>query len=134
MANKQIANNLAFWIENSSWSYCAKCSSVHKRKLFQRHANHPINTHESACSCNGNRYIVPLFALIPDCLKRLTFSEVCALRPLHFHYGNISECSTATNKKTVCSTSLGRMSALRQVLLHWKIDSRDVDVGKRTSF
>ena len=27
-----------------------------------------------------------------------------------------------------------RMSALRQVLLHWKIDNRDVDVARRTSF
>ena len=85
--NKAVSNSLSFWTEYSSWTYCAQCSSVHRRKLFQRHAN-PKNKHETACPCTQNQYVVPLFSLIPDWLKVLTFSEVCLLRPLKFHYGD----------------------------------------------
>ena len=88
ISNLKICNDLLFWIKNSSWTYCAFCSSVHKRKLFQGNANRPINRHQTACHCLQNRYIVPLFSLIPDCLKTLTFAEICVLRPLNFHYGD----------------------------------------------
>ena len=88
ISNLKICNDLLFWIQNSSWTYCAFCSSLHKRKLFQGNANHPKNKHQTACHCLENRYIVPLFSLIPDCLKTLTFAEICVLRPLNFHYGD----------------------------------------------
>ena len=88
ISNLKICNDLLFWIKNSSWTYCAFCSSLHKRKLFQGNANRPKNKHQTACHCLENRYIVPLFSLIPDCLKTLTFAEICVLRPLNFHYGD----------------------------------------------
>lgn len=86
--NKRVSDNLAFWIKYSSWTYCDTCSSLHKRKLFQRHENNPKNKHETSCACLRTRYVVPLFSLIPDCLKNLTFSQICLLRPLNFHYGD----------------------------------------------
>ena len=47
--------------------------------------------HQTAYHCLENRYIVPLFSVIPDCLKTLTFAEICVLRPLNFHYGGYQQ-------------------------------------------
>ena len=99
ISNIKISNDLVFWIKNSSWTYCAFCSSVHKRKLFQSNANRPINKHQTACHCLENRYIVPLFSLIPDCLKTLTFAEICVLRPLNFHYGDYKQMQHGYEQK-----------------------------------
>ena len=130
--NKQIANNLEFWIKYSSWTYCETCSSLHKRKLFQRHESNPKNKHETACACFQSRYVVPLFSLIPDCLKNLTFSQICSLRPLNFHYGDYERMQHGYQQKNGMCHVTWKTVAVEQSLALWKTNIPDASVSRPT--
>jgi hypothetical protein len=51
------------------------------------------------CPCKSDRYIVPMFALIPDCLKLLTFVDICVLRPFVHHNGDYERIQIGYRQK-----------------------------------
>jgi hypothetical protein len=97
---KDTVKNLQFWIEFSSWSYCNSCSYLSREKLFQRYEKRPVTKHVNVCPCKSDRYIVPMFALIPECLKKLTFADICVLRPFVLHNGDYSRMRNGYRQKT----------------------------------
>ena len=86
--SKEVVWNLKFWIQFSSWTFCSKCSSLQREKLFPHYEKRPETKLSKSCYCMSNRYVVPHFSLIPDCLKCLTFSDICILRPFILHQGD----------------------------------------------
>ncbi|KAJ7386050.1 hypothetical protein OS493_012384 [Desmophyllum pertusum] len=80
-------NNLKFWMEHSSWTYCEKCKQLATRKMMHNYSNRPQVKIQKSCNCNDDRYVFPKYADIPEVLRGLTLQEIVALRPLDIHTG-----------------------------------------------
>lgn len=86
--HEKTVSNLKFWIEFSSWTFCSKCSSLQREKLLPRHEKRPERKFSKKCPCMSDRYLVPDFSVIPECLKCLTFPDICVIRPFILHQGD----------------------------------------------
>ena len=91
------ANNITYWIKNSSWTFCETCFTLKPQKLLPSYKNKPLNKVLKNCICADKKYIVPMLHLIPDCLHNLSFREI--LRPFEFHFGDYRRLQHGYQKK-----------------------------------
>lgn len=84
----QETEDLQFWIEHQSWSYCSNCHCLQPQKMLpsfpRRNSVRPLKT----CTCSSGWYVIPDDEDIPLLLLDLTEEQVRALRPLEIHYGS----------------------------------------------
>ena len=83
-----IAKDLTFWMENSSWSYCKTCKLLDPQKLLPSYGKRPEIKTTRQCSCINKRDVCPSFQEIPLLLQNLTQEDIFTLRPLDLHTGD----------------------------------------------
>ena len=98
-AAKQMSNNLAFWIINSSWLYCNNCKMLNKEKLFPKFRQRQPTTCTKRCQCSTNRYPVPRKLAVPEVLTNLTTEDNFVLRPIDLHIGDYKRMEHGYRRK-----------------------------------
>ena len=122
--SETTGNNLKYWIQNSSWTFCPTCFSLKPEKLLQRYKGQPANKPLKKCLCADKKYIVPTLCLIPDCLRNLSFNEICILRPFNFHFGDYRRLQNGYQQKNLWRVDWSPLS------VEQKIDGMEEDVAK----
>lgn len=69
-------------MQHGSWTYCARCASLHTKKLLPSFRRRAIPKKMQSCHCMRKRYKIALPRDVPVALRNLTEAEVRALRPL----------------------------------------------------
>ena len=95
-----IAENLRFWIEHLSWTYCNSCKMLKMQRLLPNYFKRPLLKFSKECTCIKNVYINPTEDKIPDVLKGLTHKEMVVLRPLTVHIGDYVKKQNGYRQKT----------------------------------
>ena len=83
----QVANDLRFWAEHLSWTYCTRCASLQSKNLLPSYGKRSKPTSSTACACSAGRYQVPHPRRVPPVLQNLTIDEIYALRPFRAFCG-----------------------------------------------
>ena len=83
-----IAQNIRFWIEHLSWTYCNKCKLLKMEHLFPNYFKRPEIKFSKECTCTKNVYMNPNPQKIADVLKGLAQNEIIVLRPFTVHIGD----------------------------------------------
>ena len=110
------ASNITYWIKNSSWTFCETCFTLKPQKLLPRCKNKPINKVLKNCICAEKKYIVPMLHLIPDCLRNLSFREICILRPFQFHFGDYRRLQHGYKQKnSLCRVDWSLLSVQEKI-------------------
>ena len=92
-------DNLTFWIEHASYTYCNKCKVILPLRLLNKFAKRPPVKGSKSCLCKTQRYIQPKPSDVPDILCGLTNAEICVLRPLVIHNGDYVRAENGYAKK-----------------------------------
>ena len=80
--------DLRHWYRLQSWSYCAKCSKLSRRKLLPSPRKRSTPSLETACKCGAGVDAVPSIDDVPLLLRGLTQADIRVLRPLDIHCGS----------------------------------------------
>lgn len=97
---QRISDNIAFWIHNSSWTYCDYCNELYFEKLRHHFLKRPITKPAKTCQCHNTRYVIPRRAQIPQQLVGLTAQEIACLRPFDIHCGDYARRQHGYREKT----------------------------------
>ena len=73
--------DLRFWVEHASWSYCRCCGLLQGKKLLPSFTKRSVPSSSKVCPCKSARYKVPHPARVPAVLKKLAIDEIHTLRP-----------------------------------------------------
>ena len=79
--------DLKFWLQHCSWTYCQRCGSLERKKLLPSYRNRSIPKALRSCSRTKLRYALPLPKDVPLALRGLTYEEILVLRPLQVFCG-----------------------------------------------
>lgn len=82
-----VANDLKFWAEHSSWAYCTCCGLPQSRKLLPAFCMRTQPASSQTWACRAARYKVPHLRRVPAPLQNLTMDEIYALRPFRLFSG-----------------------------------------------
>ena len=94
-------------------------------KLLPRYKGQPANKPFKKCLCADKKYIVRTLCLIPDCLRNLSFNEICILQPFNFHFGDYRRLQHGYQQKNnLCRVDWSPLS------VEQKIDEMEEDVAK----
>ena len=83
-----IAENLRFWIEHLSWTYCNTCKMLKMERLLPNYFKRSPLKFFKECTCMKNVYIYPTQDKILDIFKGLTHKDIVVLRPFTVHIGD----------------------------------------------
>ena len=79
---------LQFWIEHCSWTFCKYCGSLTRRRLLPNFKNLGAIKAVNQCPCSTmEKYIFPKVENMPMELLYLTREQILALRPFKVHTG-----------------------------------------------
>ena len=95
-----IAENLKFWLEHMSWSYCNIWKLLTTECLLPNYFKRPPLKFRNNCTCVKNVYINPTPNKIRDVLKGLRYNDVIALRPFTVHLGDYVMKANGYRQKT----------------------------------
>ena len=110
------SGHLTFWCHESVWTYCSNCNSMSREKLLQRYRKRPKTRNAKTCVCLEDRYVVPLLSSIPESLRDLSLSEVCALRPFDLHCGDYRKHEHGYRQKNgMCRLSVSLSSVQEKI-------------------
>ena len=79
------AQDLAFWVQHQSWTYCTKCLKLDPRKLPQSFSLKTATRPDASSKCGNSTYCVPTADDIPLFLRRLTAEDQRILLPFNIH-------------------------------------------------
>lgn len=85
-AVNHISDALTFWVKNSS-SHCSTCNIIQCYNIQPTFLNKTKPKGKQPCICTKNRYVVPLYTLIPEQIRGLSVTEVKVLRPFQLDCG-----------------------------------------------
>ena len=80
-------DDLKFWLQHCSWTYCQRCGSLETKKLLPSYRNRCIPKLLRSCSCTQVQYPLPLPRDVPLPLGGLTHEEIKVLRPFQVFCG-----------------------------------------------
>ena len=83
-----VAQNLQFWIEHLSWTYCKNCKLLKTDRLLPNYFKRPPVKFSKNCTCTNKVYINPSVDKFPDVLQGLSLNEIIVLRPFNVHLGD----------------------------------------------
>ena len=69
------AEDLQFWANYQSWTFCANCSKLDPRKLLPPFRNRAATPLFTACKCSRGTYQVPTTDDVPLVVHQLTIEE-----------------------------------------------------------
>ena len=118
----QVAENLSFWVSNSSWSYCQTCHQLLKEKLKPHFHKRPWTQHVISCKCTSEWYIVPRKDDIPEPLLMLSNGEIHTCNLLTSTMVTTAECHKVIARKW--AISLSHNSVLQNIASIDDTDSR----------
>ena len=83
----ETANDLKFWAEHGSWTYCTRCGWLKSKKLLPAFRKRTQPASSKSCTCTAGRYKVPHPRKVPAALQNLTMDDIYALRPFRAFSG-----------------------------------------------
>lgn len=95
------SDDLAFWCQYQSWTYCPKCLLLEPRKLPPTFARRTPTLPHRACKCGNGTYTVPTVDDVPLVLRHVTSEEQRILSP------SISIAGTTHATSMVTANALG---------------------------
>ena len=102
-----VAQNLQFWIEHLSWTYCKNCKLLKTDRLLPNYFKRPTVKFSKNCTCTNKVYINPSVDKFPEVVQGLSLNEIIVLRPSKIHLGDYVKNKMATDKKLISSDYLG---------------------------
>lgn len=100
LAGTNTAENLKFWFQHLSWSYCNNCKMLITERMLPNYFKRPTLKCNKKCNCKNKIYINPTLDLIPQVLRSLSMVEIIALRPLTVHLGDYRKHQNGYRQKT----------------------------------
>ena len=100
LSHPVVAENLRFWIEHLSWTYCENCKHLKTERLLPNYFKRPRLKYSKTCTCTKKVYIMPTADNFPNVLKGLSISEVIVLRPFNIHLGDYVKKVNGYRQKT----------------------------------
>ena len=76
-----VAQNLKFWIEHLSWTYCKNCKLLKTDRLLPNYFKRPPVKFWKNCTCTNKVYINPSVDKFPEVLQGLSLNEIIVFRP-----------------------------------------------------
>ena len=101
---KDEAEDLAFWLQYQSWTYCPKCNMLEPHKLQPSFARRTATTIHARCKCGNGVYTVPSVDNVPIILRSLSLEDQRVLSPFEVHCGDYSRQRTGPFRVTWCLT------------------------------
>ncbi|KAL9977783.1 hypothetical protein ACROYT_G015225 [Oculina patagonica] len=94
------ANDLQFWCESQSWTYCSKCHKLAPTKLLPGFRKRAPTKLETACKCENQPYCVPDVVDVPLILHGLSDTDIPLLRPFEIHCGDYTRHFNGYRQRT----------------------------------
>ena len=111
-----IAQNLRFWIEHLSWTYCNRCKLLKMQRLLPNYFKRPEIKFSSDCTCIKNVYVNPTEDKIPDVLKGLAQNEIIVLQPFTVHIDDyVKKPKSYRQKNNLFRLTWSRKSVLEKI-------------------
>lgn len=88
LPSQTVSNNIKFWIEHLSWSYCNNCKLLRTERMLPNYSKRQKLRFSRGCLCKNGLYLNPTIEMFPELLRNLTLHDVIALRPLDIHLGD----------------------------------------------
>jgi len=108
--------NLAFWCDFASWTYCETCGSVVEEKLMPSYVWRNPKSPVASCACGRQWYAVPSIHHVPQPLLGLTCSDIRCLRPLDVHTGRYVRKQNGYRLRTTpFRISFGPLSVMQKI-------------------
>lgn len=95
-----ISENLTFWIQHLSWTFCNNCKVLKMQRLLPNYVRRPQLTFSKDCICVKHIYINPSLVSTPDVLNGLSHVELLALWPFTVHLGDYVRKQNGYRQKT----------------------------------
>ena len=94
------AEDLQFWANYQSWTFCANCGKLDPRKLLPPIRKRTATPLFTACKCSRGTYEVPTTDDVPLILRRLTTEDQRVLSPFQVHCGDYRRMFNGSRQRT----------------------------------